>query len=388
MNQWLLAPETFARMDEAWRRLDASAIAAAHADELARVEAREGGASPAGLSIVRGSAEIRVEGVLTKKPDWFARFFGGGNTAYTDLRRALAVAAGDPTVKTITLAIDSPGGAVDGLFETLDAIAAVRASGKTLRVRGENALSAAYAIAAAAGTIEAVSRGSLFGSVGTVASFFVSPNIVHVTNSESPSKRPDVTTEEGKAEVVKFLDQAHDEFVRSIAKGRGTSAKLVTETFGRGASFMAANALALGMIDRISPPPRAVTSKGKAMGASAEENEDARASAASIEAAVQRGVTQERDRVLAHLTMGEQCGAMSTALEAIRAGTGMTMELNARYITAGINRSDSSKRQTESNAAGAVVDGAGTSPAAAGPDLGDQVVSILKNNAAGSFVRG
>jgi ClpP class serine protease len=397
---YLLSDEARATMIEARLPHNIAAVAAsslaweaeALAAEARGAEARDG-QLPRGLTIAGSSAEIRVEGVLTKRPDFFAMFFGGGNTTYSSVRNALAVAATDASVKTIVLAIDSPGGAVDGLFETLDAIAALRASsGKTLRVRAENAQSAAYAIAAAAGPIEAVSRGAVFGSIGTVASFVVDPEIVTITNSKSPDKRPDLTTDEGKATVRAYLDQVHDELVRAIARGRDVTAKVVNDTYGRGASFTAPHALELGLIDRVgatragSTPLRAVSnSKGNAM---AEPNEDARAAASNDAAAVTRGVNQERDRVLAHLTMGESCGDMAIALEAIRSGAGMTLELNARYLSAGMNRSDRGKRQTETASAEGVVNGAGTSPAASTPDLGDQVVERLTATAERSFVRG
>lgn len=389
---WLLSPECHARLAEAHRNAAAVAEAAATwetaalADEARRAEARDG-QLPRGLTIAGSTAEIRVDGVLTKKPDFFAMFFGGGNTTYTSVRNALAVAATDPSVKSIMLSIDSPGGSVDGLFETLDALAAVRASsGKTVRVRAENAFSAAYALAAAAGPIEATSRGSGIGSIGTVTAFRIDPEVVTITNSQSPDKRPDVTTDEGRAVVVAYLDEVHDEIVRAIARGRGVTAKTVNETFGRGASFTAPHALELGMIDRIIPstPLRAVSNRGKATMA---ETQEPSAAASNDAAAVERGIQQERDRVLAHLTMGEACGDMSIAIAAIRDGSGMTMEINARYLSAGMNRSDRGKRQTETTGAEAVVAGAGTTPAAKGPDLGDEVVNILKAAENRGFVR-
>lgn len=394
MSFWLLSPEARAVLVEA--RQHAGSVAAAStawevealADEQLRAEARDGQTLPRGLTIAGSTAEIRVDGVLTKRPDFFAMFFGGGNTTYTGIRNALAVAATDPNVKTIVLGIDSPGGSVDGLFETLDAIAAVRAtSGKTIRVRAENAQSAAYAIAAAAGPIEAVSRAATFGSIGMAVSFFVDPDVVTLTNTDSPDKRPDVTTEAGKAVVVKYLDQINDEFVRAIASGRDADAKTVTETYGRGASFTAPNAQRLGMIDKIATTPlRAVNSKGRAMATKQDDDsEEARATAASNVAAVQRGVTQERDRVLAHLSLGESCGDMSIALEAIRSGAAMTQELTARYLGAGMNRTDRSKRQSETNDAERAV--AGTGASSATTDIGDQVVANLKASNR-SFIRG
>jgi ClpP class serine protease len=392
MSFWLLSPEVRALISEARRNIGAHAAAAtaweaeALAKEQRETEARDGQTLPRGLTIAGATAEIRVDGVLTKRPDFFAMFFGGGNTTYTGIRNALAVAATDPNVKTIVLGIDSPGGSVDGLFETLDAIAAVRASGKTIRVRAENAQSAAYGIAAVAGPIEAVSRAATFGSIGTAVSFFVDPDVVTLTNTDSPKKRPDVTTDAGKAVVVEYLDQINDEFVRAIARGRDVAASTITRDYGQGASFTAPNAHRLGMIDKIATtPPRAVNSKGSAMATRQDDNPDeSRALAAASEAAVARGVTQERDRVLAHLTLGESCGDMSIALEAIRSGATMTQELTARYLSAGMNRSDRGKRQTESNDAERVVAGAGASSAET--DLGDLVVANLTGSDR-SFIR-
>jgi ATP-dependent protease ClpP protease subunit len=340
------------------------------------------------MTIAGSSAEIRVEGILTKKPDFFSMFLGGGNTTYSTIRAALGVAETNPAIKDVVLHVDSPGGSVDGLFECLDAITSFRAnSGKKLRVRAENAQSAAYGIAAAAGNIEAVGRGATFGSIGTAVSYFVDPEVVTLTNTDSPDKRPNLTTDEGKAVVVKFLDQLNTEFVRAIAQGRGVETKEVTENYGRGASMTAVEAKRLGMIDRIaSTAPRAVPTNSRKT-AMSEEQPDSRATdRRDIDAAVQRGVDQERDRVRAHLTMGESCGDLSIALEAIKSGAGMTLELNARYLSAGMNRSDRQKRQTESNAAEAALSGVDAATPTGVADLGDQVVIALKGER--SFVRG
>jgi ClpP class serine protease len=392
MSFWLLAPMTLALLAEARMRCaDHSQVTAWEQAELRRDEGDEDGPGqlPRIMTIAGSTAEIRVEGVLTKRPDFFAAWFGGGNTTYTSIRSALAIATTDPKVKTIVLAVDSPGGAVDGLFETLDAIAAARAnSGKTMRVRADNALSAAYGIAAAGGSIEAAGRGSSFGSIGAAVSFFVDPAVVTLTNTDSPDKRPDVTTDEGKAVIVAYLDQIHDELVRAIARGRDVKASAVNDTYGRGASFIASHALNLGMIDKIASTPLRAVSNRNPKSMSEEQTPESRAEASrNTEAAVQRGVAQERDRVVGHLTLGENCGDLSIALEAIRSGAGMTHELNARYMSAGMNRADRSTRQAEGKAAEAAVAGAPpVTPATA--DLGDQVVALLKAPSDRSFVRG
>jgi len=382
MSYWLLEPSTFQALQAA--RRDAAALSARAEEYVARVETREGQA-PRNLMIAGSTAEIRVQGTLTKRPDFMAMLFGGGNTTYSDIRASLAMAETNPAIKDVVLHIDSPGGSADGLIDTLDHIATFRSSGKKIRVRAENAQSAAYGIAAAAGNIEAVGRGSTFGSIGTAASFWVTDSIVELTNTDSPDKRPDLRTDEGKAVVVKYLDQLSEEFFRSIAQGRGVDMDTVRNEYGRGASMTAVNAKRLGMIDKIlTTAPRAVTTKGKAM---SDDREDRAADRRETDAAVQRGVDQERDRVLAHLTMGESCGDLSIALEAIRSGAGMTLELNARYLSAGMNRSDRQRRQVESNAAEVALSGVDHTVAQGAADLGDQVVALLKGSER-SFVRG
>ena len=374
---WLLEPSVLQAMLRARGSLTPEAIQhwnAWQAAEVARGQESSDGL-PRNLTVAGSTAEIRIEGILTKKPDFFALFFGGGNTTYPSIRAALGIAEANPQIRDVVLCIDSPGGSVDGLFETLDAIAAFRtSSGKKIRVRAENAQSAAYGCAAEGGSIEATGRGATFGSIGTAASFFLYEREVTLTNTDSPDKRPDLTTAEGKAVVVKYLDQLNLEFVRCIARGRGVDAKTVTEDYGRGASMTAPEAKRLGLIDKIATTaPRAVPiNKGKTM---SEEQTDNRA---AIDAAKQQGVDQERDRVRAHLAMGETCGDLSIALEAIRSGAGMTLELNARYMSAGMNRADQGKRQTESNTAETALKGVDAATPPAAGDLGDKVVAVFE----------
>jgi capsid assembly protease len=210
------------------------------------------------LTVADGVATIRVEGVLTPEPDAESAWHGEANTLYPDLQAALASANADKKVREIVWSIDSPGGMVDGLFALLDDIAEARAvGGKPMRVEAENAHSAAYGIAAAAGPITATSRMSSFGSVGVATSSFVLGDmigkVVHLTSSDAPAKRPDVRTDEGKAVIVGYLDQIAGEFVSAIARGRGVEPETVSADYGRGASMLAKTALEHGLINGIAP---------------------------------------------------------------------------------------------------------------------------------------
>jgi ClpP class serine protease len=159
------------------------------------------GGLPSVFAFDGATATISVRGVLTPVPDAEAAWFDEPNTVYGDLQESLRIAASDPRVRDIVWDIDSPGGAVDGLFGLLDDIGEARASGVKMSVVADNAHSAAYGIAAAVGNITARSRMSSFGSVGVATSGFISGGIcgtvVDIASSEL--RRSDPTCRRPKA---------------------------------------------------------------------------------------------------------------------------------------------------------------------------------------------
>jgi ClpP class serine protease len=404
--------------DEALRGMRSFAHARTAADLRAfeaAVAAEPQASAPRNLKVAGNVAEISVDGVLTEKPDFLAWLFGGGfSTTYESIRAALASAQADSAVKEIVMNVNSPGGNVNGLFETLAAIEAVS---KPIRVRASQAASAAYAIAASAGRIEAVGPASSFGSIGVATSIYVDDSIVDIASTEAPNKRPDVSTPEGKAVVQGELDAIHELFADSIARGRATTTgnedidtDFVNANFGRGGVLLAAEAKKRKMIDSY-PKPAGRASRAKNATAVSDGGQDTvtdnnsgdtehmtreqlKAAHPEVYAAIvaegeaageARGVAGERDRVTAHLTMGEASGDMKTALSAIADGSGMTASLQAKYLAAGMNRSAIVARETEGAAAAAVTAGAtpaveGSSAGAApegGKDFGDLVADAV-----------
>lgn len=335
------------------------------------------------LTIAGDQAEIMIKGVLTPTPSFMAMLFGGGNATYPEIVSAVRLAEQDDSVRAITLAVDSPGGHFDGLF---DVLAAVQGAKKpvTAVVHGL-AASAAYAIVCQADRIEARNRASRVGSIGVAVSFTVFDEDIDLTSTAAPKKRPDVRTEEGKAMVVEELDALHEIFADSIAEGRGVTVAKVNAEFGQGATLLAGEALKRGMIDAIAETPLRVVDNTNSTTARSGGNipetgymdlKTLKAQHPDVyAAAVQEGTDQERDRVTAHLIMGEKSGAMETAAKAIKDGVGMTSTLQATYLTAGMNRTDVSTRQ-EDDAAAAVADQATAS--ASQEDAADNVASLVE----------
>jgi ClpP class serine protease len=316
------------------------------------------------LTVVDDKAEISVKGVLTKAPSFFAMMFGGGNVTYPEIISALAQADKNDKVKSATLAIDSPGGHVSGLF---DALAAIESFSKPLKaVVSGTAASAAFAIAAKADSIVATNRSVGFGSIGIAVSAFVDENEVDIASTAAPKKRPDLTTEAGKAIVREELDAMHEIFAEAIAAGRNTTVENVNARFGQGATLLADAALKRGMIDTIagSPakPTKTTTTTTASGGTKPETDMDLQKLKAQHPdvhaAAMQEGVAAERERVSAHLIMGEASGDMKTAITAAKEGTEMTASLNATYQAAGMNRTDKQNRQDDDSSASGASDNA------------------------------
>lgn len=384
MTLWLIQEDVGRSISEARALLSASAVADVAAFEKGSARA----ASDLRALRVRGTtAHISVTGALTKTPDFWAQLFGGGNPTYGDIQAALAAAATDPSVKDVVLEVDSPGGTVDGLFETLESIRAFRdESGKKLSVRASRAASAAYAIAAMAGPIEAVSPSAEFGSIGVAYDYYKQAGVGSITNTDSPNKRPDLNTEEGQAVVRAHLDELHTLFVSSIASGRGLPVDAVMQDFGQGAVFVAAEAKRRKMIDRA---PGAVLRAVPGARANAEDpnkentNMDPKTLLAQhpdvYAAVLQAGVEQERERVCAHLTLAEAAGAMSIGISAIKDGSALSVKLQAEYMAAGLNRRDVSLRGNDDNAAANALDGANRN--ATQLDMQDQIAARLAGGA-------
>jgi ClpP class serine protease len=383
---WLLLEEVFFLMEGARK---AGVIPSAEQDF--EYQARFNAGMDAGgsriLTTAGDTAEISVRGTLTNRPHFMASIYGGGNTTYGEIVAALASAEQDDTVKEIVLAIDSPGGQFDGLFTVTDAIQACDKPVKAV-VSGV-AASAAYAIASQADTIEAANRAVRIGSIGVRADFMVWPEDVTVTSTQAPKKAPDVTTEEGKAMIREQLDEMHDLFVEAIAQGRDITPKTVNDSFGQGATVLSDEALSRGMIDSIAQTalksvPSATTSTQNPTASSGNDNPETlnmdlnqlkTEHPAVYAEAVAVGQNGERDRVSAHVTMGEACGDMSIALKAIKEGADMSATLQAEYMAAGMNKADKTKAGEDDAASAAAA--AGGDPQAGAESIEDQVIDSV-----------
>ncbi len=97
------------------------------------------------------------------------------------------------------------------------------------------------------------------------------------------------------------------------------------------------------------------------------------------EAVLALGVQQERDRVIAHLDMGDAARDVDASIRAIRDGDEMTAGHIAHYSAAAMRRRDLTLA-IEDDATTADATG-GVRPQQQDADFGDQVVAALKADA-------
>lgn len=181
-----------------------------------------------------------------------------GLTTYEDIRAMFWEAMNDPTISSILLDVDSPGGEVSGVFDLVDEIYNARGIKPIYAIANEGALSAAYAIASAADRVF-VPRTGLVGSVGV--------RMVHVDqsgfNEQAGLKYTTIFAGERKNDFSphepltdgalgigrSMVAEAYDLFVKTVARNRSMDEAAVRGT--EAGVFQGGNAVKAGLADAV-----------------------------------------------------------------------------------------------------------------------------------------
>lgn len=254
---WAIQPE---------KLVEIQAIYAAHLRgdkiDIAAVEQRLGrklASEPKPYDIVDGVAVLPIEGVIAKRANMFMEISGGTSSELIarDLRTALA----NPQVHSIILAIDSPGGTVDGTQALTDAVYEARGKKPIVSLANGTMASAAYWIGSAAEQAYISDLTTIVGSIGVVAR--------HVDVSGAEAKAGVKTTEisagkykriasqyeplskEGRASIQELVDAQYSVFVDGVARNRGVSTERVLADMADGRTFVGRQAVDAGLVDGV-----------------------------------------------------------------------------------------------------------------------------------------
>ena len=229
-----------------------------------------------GLQILEGIAILPVLGTLVRRASYIGA--ASGLTSYHDIEAMAEAAFADPMVKAVLLEIDSSGGEAGGVFDLAQRLRQLaQTSGKPLwAIADEAALSAAYAIAAAADRLW-LTRTAEVGSIGVVA--------VHVDESVADAKAGMTYTflHAGRhkvdghphaplpapvaADIQSDIEQLHDQFIALVSGFRRLTPEMVRATEAR--VYRGEAALQAGLADQIGTRAEAITALQRQLAMSA-----------------------------------------------------------------------------------------------------------------------
>lgn len=211
--------------------------------------------SPSDPARTQRIATVFATGTLTK-----AGTSIDSSSSLAQFRRDVRQVAADPSVDGILLLIDSPGGTVAGTADAAAAVAEAAAVKPVFAYVEDLAASAAYWIASQADTITANHATAMVGSIGTYLVVYDSSQAaknagikahLFTTGPLKGAGAPGTPiTPEQAQHFQQMVEQTNQQFLLAIAKGRQLEAGYV-ETLATGATWLANEALSVGLIDQI-----------------------------------------------------------------------------------------------------------------------------------------
>lgn len=266
---WAVPPATLAEISRI-----ANSHWAGQAPDVAAIEARLGRPlenKPQGFSIdSNGVAVIPIDGVIAKRMNLLTQVSGG--TSSELVGRDLAALVDNPQVKAIVLAIDSPGGTVDGTQDLARRIHEARGRKPIVAVASGWMASGAYWIGSAADSIYVEDDTTHVGSIGVA--------MQHTDYSEAYKQRGMAVTDifagkykrisseamplsdEGRAALQDRVDYIYSVFVDEVARYRGVSAEQVLARMADGRIFIGRQAIDAGLVDSMAALAEVVADLG------------------------------------------------------------------------------------------------------------------------------
>jgi capsid assembly protease len=355
------------------------------ADHLGPValEGKGGRAVSPGMEIRDGGvALVHVNGVISRYATMFHAICGGTSTQM--LAKDFNAAMDNPAVRSVVLYINSPGGEADGIHELAEMIYQARGRKPIVAYIGGAGCSAAFWVATAADevVIDATAR---LGSIGTVMTFRTrkksdtdQTEVLEIVSSQSPNKRLDPASEEGRKAYQSELDNLADIFIDRVARNMGVSRETVLNDFGKGGVLIGQRAVDVGMahrlgslegvISELKQGKRNTMSKENKTGAAGESGQVLvlglpGVSAGAMAADVIAAITAERPDVIEAIK-AEQVPALALdhAEEIAKACADAGIPaLSASLLTGGLTKASADERITQAKALKDTLSAAGLS---------------------------
>ena len=238
--------------------LDLNSLPKQEAREVSEQERRR-----AGYRVQSGVGIIPIHGTLVQRAGWLDA--ESGITSYEAIRRAFDMALKDDSVREIVFDCDSPGGEVNGCFDLADHIYASRSVKPSTALVNEQAYSACYLLASAAGRV-IITRTGGAGSIGVIATHISQAGWnektgLAVTHVFAGARKADFSphselSKEALDVLQGMVGDTYEMLVDAVARYRNMTKQQVIET--EAGLFVGKKALAAGLADEVSAVDKAL----------------------------------------------------------------------------------------------------------------------------------
>ncbi len=233
-------------------------------EALEEFEDRDG-SRPVALEQPERIAVIQIHGTLVQRGSWLDAM--SGLMSYEAIRMQLREALDDRGVAGIVLDVDSPGGEVSGVFDLAQEIYEARELKPIYAIANEQAFSAAYLLASAAGKIFVPRTGGL-GSIGVIATHIDQSKAdeqagLTYTHIYAGEKKADLTShkplsDRAAGDLQAEVDRVYDLFVDAVSTYRDMAPADVRGT--EAGLFFGKSAVKAELADEVSSQAEAIAS--------------------------------------------------------------------------------------------------------------------------------
>ena len=205
-----------------------------------------------------GVGMITVNGPLVNSDKWYLKYLG--QVGYPHIQDSLVRAYNDPEVTSLLMNYTTPGGAVSGIGETVDAIRAVNQMMPVSSFATGQMLSGGYWLGTAAGPIMSAPL-TQHGSIGVIMTHMeyskmldnagITATVLREGKYKALMTPYEPLSDAAKAQAQDDMKVIYGAFTQSVATGRGVPLDVADKQMGQGRVFWTDDALAKGMTDRV-----------------------------------------------------------------------------------------------------------------------------------------
>jgi signal peptide peptidase SppA len=218
-----------------------------------------------GYTVINGVAVLNICGALVNSDAWYLKYMG--KCGYPHIQDRLTKAYNDGSVSSVLLSIESPGGGVPGVSETVDMIRAVNTFKPVSSFSANGMMSGGYWLGSAAGEIMGGSLAQ-FGSIGVIVTIMdlskmyemagVNPQILREGKYKALASNLEPLSDAARAQIQADMKVINNAFEQSVATGRGVTQEVVHDQMGQGRTFWSQDAKSVGLIDSVGTLGQAV----------------------------------------------------------------------------------------------------------------------------------